>query len=99
MSEHFLIPGDFFTREQWRGPLAPFIDDVITKPGGVLIVAVEVAPRVRNYPSVTFGVFDSDERAALKTALTKLRKRRATRAQAPRHDLAPCHEGQCPQLQ
>jgi hypothetical protein len=59
MTDHYLIPDSFFTREQWRGPLAPCIDDLISKPGGCLLTAVTVEPMARNYPEVAFAVFDA----------------------------------------
>ena len=58
MSEHCLNPGDFFTPEQWRGPLAPYVENLVSKPGGLLLIAVEIAPQRRNYPLVSFAVFD-----------------------------------------
>ena len=79
MSEHHhLIPGDFFTAEQWRGPMAPCIDRLVATPGGVLLIAVDVAPERRNYPLVSFAVFDAQERKALRAALLRAKKKRET---------------------
>jgi hypothetical protein len=41
-----------------------------------LLVCVEVAPNSRNYPSVSFAVFDANERKALRAALERCRLRR-----------------------
>ena len=76
MTEHCLIPGDFFTPKQWRGPIAPWVDRLVTTPGGLLLIAVDVAPQRRNYPLVSFAVFDAQERKALRTALPKAKKKR-----------------------
>ncbi len=62
-----LIPG-WFTKEQW-GQLQPYVQGLISKPGGVLLISVQIDPRRRNYPDVGFGVFDSAERTALRRAL------------------------------
>jgi hypothetical protein len=70
---HNLVPV-WFTPEQWSGSLASPIDDLVAKPGGVLLVSVEVEPRRRNYPKVGFGVFDADERKALRRALEVCRR-------------------------
>jgi hypothetical protein len=69
-----LIPG-WFTSQQW-GELAPYIDVLVQNPGGVLLIAVTVEPARRNYPEVTFGVFNAAERKALHRALEAARKRR-----------------------
>jgi hypothetical protein len=42
-----IIP-DWFTREQWR-ELAPYVHDLISKQGGVLLISVEVA-LPKSYP-------------------------------------------------
>ena len=76
MSNHYLSPGSFFTSEQWHGPLASHIDRLVALPGGVLLICVEVAPNRRNYPSVSYGVFDANERKALRAALEHCRRRR-----------------------
>ena len=76
MSEHHLIPGDFFTPEQWRGALAPWVARLVGTPGGVLLIAVDVAPERRNYPLVSFAVFDAKERKALRAALLRAKKKR-----------------------
>jgi hypothetical protein len=49
---------------------------LVARPGGVLLVCVEVAPNSRNYPSVSFGVFDANERKALRAALEGCRLKR-----------------------
>ena len=82
MTEHCLIPGDFFTPEQWRGPLAPWIDRLTKTSDGMLLIAVDVAPQGRNYPLVSFAVFDAVERKALRAALLKVKKKREA---APSH--------------
>ena len=41
-----------------------------------MLIAVEVAPRVRNYPAVGFAVFDAEERKVLGAALLKAKKKR-----------------------
>jgi hypothetical protein len=76
MSKHCLIPGSFFTSEQWHGPLASHVERLVARPGGVLLVCVEVAPNSRNYLSVSFGVFDANERKALRAALEGCRLKR-----------------------
>ena len=76
MNEHHLIPGDFFTSEQWREPMARYIFALVEKPGGVLLISVEVAPERRNYPLVSFAVFDAKERKALRAALLRAKKKR-----------------------
>ena len=78
MSEHCLIPGDFFTPEQWRGPLAPWVDRLVATPGGVLLIAIDVAPERRNYPLVSFAIFDAQERNALRAALLRTKEKRET---------------------
>jgi hypothetical protein len=45
--------------------MAGHISALIEKPGGVLLIAVDVAPERRNYPEVRFAVFDALERKAL----------------------------------
>jgi hypothetical protein len=30
---HNLVPGCFFNLHQWRGQLAPYVDDLVSKPG------------------------------------------------------------------
>jgi hypothetical protein len=57
MNEDHLIPGDFFTSEQWHEPMARYIFALVEKPGGVLLISVEVAPERRHYPLVSFAVF------------------------------------------
>ena len=75
MSEHHhLIPGDFFTAEQWRR----CIDRLVATRGGLLLIAVGVAPERRNYPLVSFAVFDAQERKALRAALLRTKKKRET---------------------
>jgi hypothetical protein len=54
-----LIPGDFFTPEQWRGSLAPWVDRLVATAGGVLLISVELAPERRNYPEVRLAVFNA----------------------------------------
>jgi hypothetical protein len=76
MSAHHIAPGDFFTPEQWNGPLVRHISALIEKPGGVLLISVEVAPERRSYPEVRFAVFDAVERKALRAALLKAKKKR-----------------------
>jgi hypothetical protein len=76
VSHHYLIPGSFFTSEQWHGPLASHVERLVARPGGILLVSVEVAPNRRNYPSVSFGVFDANERKALRVALERCRVKR-----------------------
>jgi hypothetical protein len=71
-----LIPGDFFSPKQWCGPLALWIHRLVATPGGVLLISVEVAPEHRNYPLVSFAVFDAQERKALRAALLKIKKKR-----------------------
>jgi len=71
-----LVEGNFFTKEQWRGPMAPFIADLINRPGGVLLVAVAIDPQIQNYPTVGFAVFSQEERADLRAWLLKCRKKR-----------------------
>jgi hypothetical protein len=71
-----LVEGDFFTKEQWRGPMAPFIADLIDRPGGVLLLAVAIDPKIQNYPTVGFAVFSQEERADLRAWLLKCRKKR-----------------------
>lgn len=63
-----LIPGAFLNLHQWRGPLAPYVHDLISKPRGVLLLAVTVEPDRRNYPDVAFAVLDAAERQALRRA-------------------------------
>ena len=53
---HNLVPGCFFNLHQWRGQLAPYVEDLVSKPGGVLLLAVTVEPKRRNYPDVAFAV-------------------------------------------
>jgi hypothetical protein len=84
-----IVPGWFFTSEQWRGTLAPYVADLVSKPGGVLLVAVTVEPSRRNYPEVSFAVFDAAERAALRRALERCRKQREKSHDVDRGDLAP----------
>jgi hypothetical protein len=36
------VPGDFFTSEQWHEPMARYIFVLVEKPGGVLLISVEV---------------------------------------------------------
>ena len=36
VNQHYLNSGDFFTQEQWRDPLAPWVDRLVAKPGGLL---------------------------------------------------------------
>jgi hypothetical protein len=38
--------------------LAPLIDRLAKKPTRVLLIAIEVAPERRNYPLVSFRIFD-----------------------------------------
>jgi hypothetical protein len=76
MTEHGIIPGPFFTSEHWRGPLSPYVHDLVSKPGGVLLLAVTVEPTRRNYPHVAFAVFDAQECAALRRAIESCRKKR-----------------------
>jgi hypothetical protein len=90
---HHLIAGWFFTDEQWRGALAPYVDRLVSKPGGVLLIAVDLEPARRNYPTVAFGVFDARERKALKSALEKARRGREKSHQDARGDLAEESEG------
>ena len=45
----------------------------------MLLISVEINPETRNYPEVTFGVFDAAERSALRLALIQARKRRESR--------------------
>ena len=71
-----LVSGDFFNLHQWRGTLEPYVHDLIKKPGGVLLLAVTVEPIARNYPEVTFAVFNSAERRALHRALETARRKR-----------------------
>ena len=78
MTEHCLIPGDFFIPEQWRGPMAPWVDRLVATPGGVLLLAVEVAPQRRNYPFLSFAVFNAVKRKALRAALLRAKKKRET---------------------
>ena len=78
MNEHYLIPGDFFTQEQWHGRLAPWVDRLAKTPGGVLLIAVEVAPQRTNYPLVSFAIFDAQERNALRAALLRTKEKRET---------------------
>ena len=78
MPEHHIVPG-WFTREQWA-ELSPHIERLISQPGGVLLIAVDVEPARRNYPAVAFGVFDARERKALKSALESCRKQRHQKA-------------------
>jgi hypothetical protein len=59
MTEHCLIPGDFFTPEQSRGSLAPWVDRLVATAGGVLLISVELAPERRNYLEVRFAVFNA----------------------------------------
>ena len=59
-----------------EGQLAPYVDDLASKPGGVLLLAVTIEPTRQNYPDVAFAVFDAAERAALRRALEAARKRR-----------------------
>jgi hypothetical protein len=44
MTNHGILAGDFFTDKQWRGPMAPFVDELFKHPGGVLLIAVELRP-------------------------------------------------------
>jgi hypothetical protein len=76
MNEHHLIPDDFFTSEQWHEPMARYIFALVEKPGGVLLISVEVAPERRHYPLVSFAVFDAQERKALRAAFLKAEKKR-----------------------
>jgi hypothetical protein len=69
-----LVP-NWFTREQWA-ELSPHIERLISQPGGVLLISVDVEPARRNYPIVAFGVFNARERKALKSALESCRRRR-----------------------
>jgi hypothetical protein len=69
-----LIPG-WFTKEQW-GQLKPYVQSLISKPAGVLLLAVTIQPERRNYPEVAFAVFNAGERVALRRALEAARKRR-----------------------
>jgi hypothetical protein len=86
MSEHCLIPGEFFTLEQWRGPLAPWVDRLVATPGAVLLIAVEVAPERRNYPCIRFAVFDGEERKALRALLLEVKKKRKAAQKAFKPD-------------
>jgi hypothetical protein len=79
LTPHNLVPGDFFNLHQWRGTLAPYVQDLIEKPGGVLLLAVTVEPIARNCPEVVFGVFDAAERNALRRALEQCRRKRENR--------------------
>jgi hypothetical protein len=88
-----IIPGSFFTPEQWRGPMAPYVDDLFSKPGGLLLISVTVEPERRNYPSVAFGVFDATERKSLRTALEKARRKRQKLHDVDRDDAASSGEG------
>jgi hypothetical protein len=65
------VPGDFLTSEQWHEPMARYIFALVEKPGGVLLISVEVAPERRHYPLVSFAVFDAQERKALRAAFLK----------------------------
>ena len=88
---HNLIPG-WFTREQWRGQLAPYVDDLVSKPGGVLLLAVTIEPERQNYPDLAFAVFDATERKALRRALERCRRKRALLRQDARGDLGTVPE-------
>ena len=72
MTNHGIIPG-WFTREQ-RGELTTHIERLVSRPGGILLNSVEIAPDQRNYPSLTFGVFHADKRKALRAALLRAKK-------------------------
>ena len=52
------------------------VADLVSKPGGVLLIAITVEPSRRNYPEVSFALFDAAERAALRRALETCRKKR-----------------------
>jgi hypothetical protein len=93
MEPHNLVPGDFFNLHQWRGTLAPYVHDLMDKPGGVLLLAVTVEPIARNYPEVAFGVFDAAERHALRRALERCRRRREKSRDVGRSDLVAVSEG------
>jgi hypothetical protein len=86
-----LIPG-WFTREQW-GELQPYVQRLISRPGGVLLLAVTVEPIARNYPEVAFAVFNAAERQALRRALEQCRRRREKSRDVGRSDLAAVSEG------
>ena len=62
------------------GELGLHIDDLVERPGGVLLISVEVNPAVRNRPKVGFAVFDAGECKALRAALLKARAKRQKRA-------------------
>jgi hypothetical protein len=79
---HGIIPGWFFTAEQWRGTLASYVDRLVSKPGGVLLISVTVEPTTRNYPDVAFAVFDAGERKALRRAIEAQRSNRPMTPQA-----------------
>jgi hypothetical protein len=82
---HHLVPG-WFSCQQWA-ELSPHIDRLISQPGGILLIAVDVEPDRRNYPTVAFGVFDAEERKALKSALQSCRRGREKSRQNARGDL------------
>jgi hypothetical protein len=69
------LTSGWFTSTQWR-ELRPCIERLVSKPGGVLLISVEIDPTRRNYPTVAFGVFDAAERQALRRALEAARKKR-----------------------
>jgi hypothetical protein len=79
-----LIPGSFFTQEQWRGPLAPYVADLIKRPGGILLIAFDIDPTRRNYPRTSFAVFNKEEHTDLRACLVKCQKKRETTPSRPR---------------
>jgi hypothetical protein len=83
MSGHNLIPA-WFSSQQWA-ELSPFIERLISQPGGVMLISVTVDPSTRNYPEVGFAVFCAQERKALKVALTSCRRKREKSHQGARH--------------
>jgi hypothetical protein len=89
----YLIPGCFLTREQWAGPLAPDVDRLVSKPGGVLLISVTVQPECPNYPEVSFAVFDAEERKALRRAIEAARRKREKSHDVTRGDLADAGKG------
>jgi hypothetical protein len=90
---HNLAPGDFFILHQWRGPLAPYVHDLIQKPGGCLLISVTIQPERQNYPEVAFAVFNAAERQALRRALEACRRRRQKSHDVAHSALAGAGEG------